>query len=503
MKRIRLTWILMISITLMLFVFGQTNTVSAEKKVLTYGAGVDIVTFDPHNYKTATDLSVMNLVFENLVAFDSDLNVRPALAESWDNIDATTWRFKLRKGVKFHDGTSFNAEAAKVNFERMIQSPRASSYFGMITSVTIEDENTIILKTKVPYAPFLKNLCHPVGGIMSPKAIAEYGKDIGTNPVGTGRFKLKEWRVKEKLTLVKNENYWGKKALLDEFIFRPIPEEGTRAMAFESGEIDVLSDPLPHRLSEYKANKNMNVITGPAARVVWVGFNVGDKLLSNIKLRQAIAYAINRDDIVKYVLQDYAINAKKWIPNIVQESNKEYHYDYNLEKAKEFLKEAGYSQGIELNLWTPEGRYLKDRQIAEAVQDQLLKIGINAKLKVLEWGAYMDSCFRHEQQVFIIGWSFQVGDPDTLLRDNFYSSSKWNYSDYKSSEMDKILDEAVSTLDSKIRAGFYEKVQQKLIDDVIGVPIYHRMNIFVTNKKVKNFFPHPMELISLDETTIE
>lgn len=497
----RIAWIVTL-VMAFIILFGGSSSL-AQKDVLKLGIGVDATTLDPHNYKATSDLLVDNLIFENLVTFDLNMKVVPALATSWENIDDTTWRFKLRKGVKFHDGTPFNAQVAKMNLERMKDAPRGKPYFGMIESVSVENDYTIVVKSKGPFAPFLKNLCFPSGGMMSPKAIEKYGKDIGSHPVGTGPFKLKEWRPKEKLVLVKNDAYWGEKAKLKEFVYIPIPEEGTRAMAFESGEIDVISDPLPHRIGDFKANKNVTVTTGPATRMVWIGFNTNDKVLQNVKLRQAIGHAINRDEIVKYVVEGLAINAHQIVPGIIEEYDEKYNFEYNPKKAKKLLAEAGYPNGLELNFWSPEGRYLKDRQIAEAVQAQLAQIGIKANLRIMEFGAYIDALFRHEQQLYLIGWGFTTGDPASALRACFFSNSKFNFSNYKNPKMDELLDKGESTLDPKKRHAIYKDIQQLLIDEAIVVPIYHKLNIYVTSNRVKNFYPHPMELIEISTTTVD
>ena len=272
---------------------------------------------------------------------------------------------------------------------------------------------------------------------------------------------------------------------------------------FRSGEIDVISDPLPHRIAAFNANKNISVTTGPATRMVWIGFNTNDKVLKNVKLRQAIGYAINRDEIVKYVLEGLAINAQQVIPDIIEKFEEKYNFDYNPEKAKKLLAEAGYPDGLELNLWSPEGRYLKDRQIAEAAQAQLAKVGIKVKLRVMEWGAYLDALFRHEQQLYIIGWGFSTGDPAAALRACFYSNSKFNFSDYKNPKMDELLSKGESTLDPKKRHNIYKDIQQMLIDEAVLIPIYHKLNIYATSKNVKNFYPHPMEMIEISTTTVE
>lgn len=494
----------MLLLVLVFAVLGlPSNQAVAEKNVLKIGTGVDVVSLDPHKYKTTPDLVVDNLIFENLVAYDHNLNVVPVLATSWERIDDLRWKFKLRKGAKFHDGTPFNAQAAKINLDRVRVAPRGMNYFGMIESVGIEDDYTILIKTKERFAPFLRNLCIPIGGMISPKAIETHGEDIAHHPVGTGHFKFKEWRPKERLVLERNDVYWGEKAKLEKVIFVPIPEEGTRAMAFESGEIDVISDALPHRIPKYKADPKINVITGPATRNVWIGFNVGDKMLSNVKLRQAIAHGINRDKIVEYVLEGLAINAQAFIPEIVMKSKKKFNFDYDPKKAKDLLNEAGYPTGVEMSIWTPEGRYLKDRQIAEAVQAQLSQIGIKVNVRVMEWAALMDAFHRHEHQLGIFGWGWATGDPEASLRACFHSKSTWNWSDYKRPKIDTLLDEAVSTLDTEKRWALYEELQQLLIDEAVAVPIYHKLNIFAASKKVKNFYPTPLEFIDISKTTVE
>jgi peptide/nickel transport system substrate-binding protein len=495
--------ILFVSCICLFFLIGFNNVFAVEKDVLVFGTGIDVATTDPHNWRTAPDLIAISLLYEGLCTMDVKLNVVPALATSWEILNDTTWRFNLRKNVTFHDGTPFNANAAKINIERMREAPRSRNFFGMIEDVKIENDYTIILKTKTPFAPFLKNLCHPVGTFISPKALETYGKDIGLHPVGTGKFIIKEWQPKLKMVLQRNDNYWGQKPKLREFVLRPIPEEGTRTMAFESHEIDLVNDPAPHKIVEFRNKKNVKVILEPAARTVWLGYNLKDQTLSNVALRKAIAHAINREELVKYVTEGLSLNADAWIPNIVQPINTKMNYEFNPELSKTLLKEAGYPNGIDLNLWTPEGRYLKDRQIAEAIQAQLSNVGIRTKLRVMEWGAYYDALFRSEHQLYIWGWAFQVGDPDAMLRDNFYSKSSYNCTSYKSQPFDSALDEAVTILDPQKRIAKYYEIEKILMQDVVGIPIYHKLNIYALWDNVRAFQPHPLEVLNLDLTTVE
>jgi len=234
-----------------------------------------------------------------------------------------------------------------------------------------------------------------------------------------------------------------------------------------------------------------------------VAFNSSDKVLSNVKLRQAIGHGINRDEIIDYVLEGMAINAPAWIPAIVYKTKERYNFDYDPEKAKELLKEAGYPNGLELSYKTCEGRYLKDRQISEAVQSQLAEIGIKINLQVMEWGAYLDSLFRGESQMFIMGHAVATGEPHQALRGALHSESRFNFSRHKNPEFDSLLAKAGTVFDPKQRYEIYDEIQKLLIDTAAVVPMYHKLEFYGAWKRVKDFYPHPMELLELSETTIE
>jgi peptide/nickel transport system substrate-binding protein len=369
--------------------------------------------------------------------------------------------------------------------------------------VETPDDYTLLIRTKHPFAPFLNNMCHPVGSMISPAALEKYGKDIGRHPVGTGKFVFEKWLPNQRIVLKRNDNYWGPKPSLTTVNLIPIPEEGTRTMAFESGEIDIVSAPAPHRVAKFKKDDDVTVTVTPAARTVWLGYNLKDKVLSNPKVREAIALAINRKELVNDVAEGLALDATGWIPSIIQKSDQNFNYPYDPAKAKKLLAEAGYPNGLDIKLWTPEGRYLKDRQIAEALQAQLSDVGIRAHLSVMEWAAYVAALFRSEQQLFIWGWAFQVGDPDSMLRENFYSTSSYGCTGYQNQEFDKMLDKAVSTFDPESRKKQYDAIQQLLFKDVVGAPIYFSENIFAMHNNVNGFIPHPLELIVLDKTKVK
>lgn len=500
-KRNRL--IALIIFTTAFMVLGAVGHQATAKMILRYGTGIMPVALYPHNYVTAADLVQCNLIFDNLLTFDHDQNPVPALATSWEMINDTTWRLKLRKGVKFTDGTPFNAEAAKINLEIAKEQPKGKRYYNMIESVTIEDPYTILIKTYEPHAPFLNKLCIAVGGMVSPKAIEKYGDKLAVNPVGSGPFKLKEWVPKVKMVLERNDDYWGKKPKLDEFHVFQIPEEGARAMAFESGNIDVNQLPAVHRIAEYRKNPKIKIVTTPGFRIFYLGFNTKDKLLRNKNLRKAIAHAINVDEIVDYVMEGVAVKADTVLAQALMKSKEKSCFDYDPAKSKELLAEAGYPNGVEVNLWTPEGRYLKDRQIAEAIQGQLAKVGIKAKLSVKEFASWIAATGRHEHQMSVFGFGFSTAEPNASMKLMFYSGATYNTFNYADPKMDNLLDKAAATMDPEKRRQVYEEAERLIIDEVLQVPIYHEIVVFATSDKVKNFRGYPTSMIDISETTIE
>jgi len=472
---------------------------------ITISVGTDVLTFDPHNYKATTDLIVDRLIFDTLVTLDMQMRLRPSLAVRWLNLGPTAWRFELRRGVTFSDGTPFNARAVKVSLERAAKAPRAAGFVGAIAGVDIVDDATVIIRTSRQFAPLLNHLTSPVAGIVSPAALEKAGEEIVRTPVGTGPYLLKEWIPNQRTVLVRNPTYWGKAPAIDEVVFRPITDESTRYLAFRGGEVDVLSDPPPNLLNQLKANPRVEVLMSPATRDFRVGFTMSNPVTSDVRVRRALAMAIDRAALVKFVAEGLAREATCGIiPPELMKTEPCVSLEYNPDRARQLLAEAGKAGGMDVELWTPEGRYLRDKAIAEAVQQQLAKVGVRVRLRVMEWGAYLDALTRHEAQMFIIGWGFTTGDPATAMRQNFWSRSAFNFADYKDAEVDRMLDEAEAEFNPVKRAALYRRMTEiLLVRDVVAREIYHKNNIYAVNRRVHNFGAHPLELIDLADTWVE
>ncbi len=474
----------------------------ARGGTLTIAEGTDALTLDPHNYKAATDLIVSNLIYDTLVRFDLSLNLRPALAVGWLELSPTSWRFDLRQGVKFSDGTPFDARAVKTSLERAAAAPRGAGYAGIVDHVDVVTPMRVIVHLKRPFAPFLKNMAAPVVAIISPSALQPGAPDINTHPVGTGPFMLAEWVPNQRLRLVPNPNYWGRAPYLDAVIFRPIPEDSTRFLAFRGGQVDVISNPPANLAAQIRANPNMSLDTSPSTRDVRVAFTVTNPPFNNVKVRQAVAMAIDRGPIIKFVLNGLGREAKcGLIPPEIMATSPCADLPFDVAKAKQLLAEAGFANGLTTQFWTPEGRYLGDRQIAEAVQQQLQQINVRTNIKVMEWGAYLDALARHEAQMFIIGWGWVTGDPAQALRQNFQTKSVFNYWNYSDPAFDRMLDQAEALDSTAKRRDMYNQMSSiLLVRDTVSKEIYYTLNIYGVNKRVHAFHGTPVELIDLSDT---
>jgi peptide/nickel transport system substrate-binding protein len=470
---------------------------------LRIGVEVDPVSLDPHHYKAGgVDLAVIHLLTDGLVTFDRDMNIIPQLATSWEWEDNTTLRFELREGVTFHDGTPWDAEAAKYNFERIMEAPEVASYFGRLESVDVVDDYTIVLKLSEPYAPFLRNLASPVGGMVSPEAAEALGEDLSRQVVGTGAFKLEEWLPREQLVLVRNPDYWGTAPKLEKVIFRPLPEESTRMLAFQAGELDVIKSPSPSQVPVLEQAEDSRVVRTTQLRNLWLGIENGDPVLDDVRVRQAIAHAIDRDALVDFVAEGLVAKANSLIPPTMMDLP-EPAYPYDPERAKELLAEAGYEDGLTLKLWAPEGRYFKGKEIAEAIQQQLKDVGIETDLQIWEWGAYNNAILEHNQQLWIQGWGFVTGDPEAM-RALFSTDGPFNSFNLADDRIDALFDAGVATVGEAEREAVYAEMQTRLIEELATVvPIYFLVGFYGVRDNVHDFYLHPLELIDLSETWVE
>ena len=460
----------------------------AAKDTIVIAQGVDPTTLDPQNHYETPAFNVLLNIYETLLLRSDDMKIQPLLATSYKLIDDNTWEFRLRKGVKFQNGEEFNAAAVKFSLER-ISDPKnkmkQTTLQGVVERIDIIDDFTVRIVTKKPY-PYLDAQLGHIGAIMPPKYVQEKGPAyVAANPIGTGPYKLVRWVKDDQLLLEANENYWGGAPRIKKVIFRPIPEATTRVAGLQTQELDLIVNIPPHlsRLMDWKGRSHVAKV--PSSRVIFMAFDttrggpVADK-----RVRQAIAQAIDLDTIIRKVLEGNAI--KLAVPFT------KYHfgydpqitpYAYNPEKAKKLLAEAGYSKGFDLLLHSPNGRYLNDKEVAEAAVGDLRKIGINATVKINEWGTHMTMLYAHNgSPSHILGWGGASFDADATLFPMLRTGQVLSH--YSNPALDELIEQARSIMDRNKRQKLYTEASKLFHEEVPWAFCYEQIDIYGVSERV-------------------
>lgn len=498
---------------------------SGEEKVLIFGRGGDSVSLDPITVTDGESFKVTKNIFDTLVNFgEQDTEIEPGLASEYTAAeDGLTYTFTLEEGVTFHDGTDFNAEAVVANFDRWAagdadQFPYYGSMFGgfgdeeghVIESVEATGDYEVTIKLKRPMAPFLKNLAMSPFGIASPTAIEEQGDAFGDNPVGTGPFKFVEWNRNDTVRIEKFEDYWVEgEPKLDEVVFRAIPDNSGRLNALLAGEIDLADGINPSDAETIESNDDLQLYERPSMNVGYLGLTTTREPFDDPKVRQAMNHAIDRQAIVDAFFEGRGEVAKNPLPPVISGYNDAIEgYDYDPEKAKALLEEAGLGDGFEMELWAmPVPRpYMPDGQkVAEAIQSDLAEVGITAEIVSYEWATYLEKAANGEADAFLLGWTGDNGDADNFLyvlldQDNIGSN---NYTYYENQELHDILIEAQTEVDEEVRNELYAQAQEIIHEDAPWVPLAHSTPLLAGGSNVVNFKPHPTGSDKLAEVDLE
>lgn len=484
-------------------------------KVIIYGKSKDAVKLDPADISDGESSAVTVNLFEPLLRFKNEkTEVEPALAESWTvSKDNLTWTFKLRKGVVFHDGTPFDAEAVKFNYDRQMDKKNPwrfdgqfeywHLFFGSVKSIEAPAEDTLIMRLSHPDATFRANLAMFTMGISSPTAIKKWGPDYFKHPVGTGPYALDRWVRNEKIAMSRFEKYWGPKPEIEKLVFKPIPDNAVRLLELETNSINVLDGINPDDVPRIVKNPELRLITQPGLNVGYLAMNELKKPFDNLLVRQAINYAINKPAMVKAFFADGTLGmvAKNPMPEMILGYNKDVQdYTYDPAKAKALLAKAGFPNGFETDLWAmPIARpYMPQPQrIAEAMQADLAKVGIKVKIVSYDWGTYLDRMSNAEHTMGLAGWIGDNGDPDNFLyslldKNNTNVGSAANYAFYKGEAVHQLLVKAQGVYDLKERARIYQQAQALIHQDAPWVPLFHSTQMMAVRKGVEGFYLHPV-----------
>ena len=431
----------------------------------------DASTMDPHNANDGYSARVFNNIYDSLVKQTADLDVEPCLAESWEYKSDTEIIFHLREGVKFHNGDELKASDVKFSIDRMVASPSVSSYFNKISEVTVIDDYTVSVKTSEPFAPLLFNLGGTYGSIVSEKAITEAGDDYDKNPIGTGPMKFKEWAANDHITLVRNEDYWKGTPKTTSITIRVIPEDSSRTIALQSGDVDFLQATPSVDVARIEEDENLKLESFLSQSAVYMGFNCKKEPFDKVQVRQAINHAINKDAIIEVVLEGRGQAINTFLSPDMPGANNEINlYPYDVEKAKELLTEAGYPAGFKTTLALSGDA---NNRAAQLIQSDLAQIGIEVEINVMEFGALIDF-LNGDSDMHIMSYG-AAGNPDATCSNVFYSTSSsasGNRCYYANTEADKLIDQARSVMEWEDRDPIYKEVQEVIMQDAPIVPLY-------------------------------
>jgi peptide/nickel transport system substrate-binding protein len=460
---------------------------------LRVGLTVDIATLDPHFSGSKIDRQVFFNIYNALVTLDTNLTIKPGLAESWEAPDSKSYVFHLRQGVKFHDGSDFNAAAVKANFDRMMDPNEQSLRRGeiaSIASVDVVDDATVKLNLKQPDSALLATLTDRAGMIISPTAIQKYGKDLARNPVGSGPFQFVEWQKGDHIQIKRFDGYWNEGLpYLDSVRYRVILDDSVRLAALKNGELDIVDTVPPPFVADTKKAENLQTIDVPSLAVWWFWLNTTKPPFDNKSLRQAFADAVDIETIVKSIYLGIGVPANGPI------SPASWAYDksipprkQDLDKAKSELSAGGKADGFS---FTFEGsNNAIDLQVLQLVQAQIQQVGLKMDITQVDTAKQIADTVAHNFQATWAQWSGRP-DPDGNTYNHFHTDGGMNYGAYSNPEVDKLLEQARAVSDHEQRKQIYSQVTKLLQEDVPAIFIWHPDEPKAMTKKLHDYPPIP------------
>ncbi len=493
-------------------------TAQTPPGVLIVGQIAEPKALDPAAVTAVNDFRILMNMYDGLVRYkDGTLEVEPALATDWTiSDDGTEYTFTLREGVTFHDGSAFDAEAVKFNFDRMLNEDHPyhdtgpfplAFFFSAVEEVTVVDPQTVRFTLNAPYAPFLSNLAYPTGLIVSPAAVEEHGADFGRNPSGTGAFTFAEWRSNEAVVVEANPDYWDGAPDLQAVVFRPITDANTRTAEMLAGGIDLMVEVPPVSLSEFQGDAyTLHEQAGP--HVWFLILNAKEGPFAEKAVRQAANYAVNKTALVENVLEGTAeVAAGPTPPAFAWAYNESLEpYPYDPDMARDLLAEAGM-EAPEVTFYVTEGGsgMLDPIAMGTAIQADLEAVGFDVSIETYEWNTFLGNVNPGlEGKADMAEMAWMTNDPDTLpylaLRtDAWPDAGGFNSGYYSNEEVDRLLEEARVATDQDTRAELYKQMQEIVQEDAPWVFVANWKQNAVTSVRVENFTLQPSFFLLLDD----
>lgn len=485
---------------------------SSGEKAFVYALQADASNLDPQVGIDSQSLTVTSRkVYENLITVDKENKIVPMLATEWKQIDPLTLEFTLRKGVKFHDGTDFNAAAVKATFDRLLD-PTAKktrrTMFTPVVEVKVIADDKVQFITDKPFAPLLLHLAHPAGSILSPKAIAadkDGSKPLAQNPVGTGPLVFEKWTKGESVVLKRNDGYWGTKISVPQVIFKTVPEDGTRMAMVKKGEAQAGEMVPVTEADRISKDSDLNLVRTLSYRVEFLAMNVTKAPFDNPKVRQAVSEVMDYDAILKGV---YSGVGKKEVSNLSPDvfgykAGME-PYPHDVANAKKLMAEAGYGDGIKVTLITADRKIRV--KLAEVLQAELKEIGITVEIRPMEFGAYIEESKKGNYELNLTGWSNMTGDGDYCYAAPYTKAGLpggENNSRYENPKVNELIAAARQETNLEKRKAIYGEIQDIIREDRPTITTQVTEFLVVTQKNVQGLWVTPGGILVLDNVKVQ
>lgn len=481
-------------IVLMVLVVAFAGIGVAAAQTLTVAQGADPVTLDPHGQNDQPSARVRVQIYETLVNHGPNLEVIPGLAKSWEQIDEVTWEFVLQENVKFHNGDGFTAADVKYSFDRIKELPSPAAFLiDSVKEVVVVEPYKVHIVLNEPFAPILAHLAHPSNAIVNRRSVEEAGDGYGSLvAVGTGPFVFTEWIAGSHVELTRNENYWGEPAKVERLIIRGIPENTVRAIELETGGVDIAYNIDPTDEFRLTGTPGLILDKSQTLSTSYIGFNVQKEPFNDVRVRQAINYALDVEAVVDYIYTGQAAPAGGPLAPLVWGAIDVDGYGYDPERAKELLAEAGYPNGFKTTIWTNDNPLRM--QIAEMFQADLAEIGVDVEVLIVPWATYLADTAAGKHDMFILGWVTVTADPDYGLYALFHSSQfgdPGNRSFYANPRVDELLDLGRTEADPEKRAAIYAEAQEYIVAEAPWAFLIATMEVNGMRDNVEGFMAHP------------
>jgi peptide/nickel transport system substrate-binding protein len=546
-------WLALLGGVALIAVFPAACGGGSGGDTLTFGTASDPVVLDGALVSDGESLRVIDQIFDTLVGLEAGTTeIVPELAETWEaSADGLTWTFNLKDGVTFHDGEPFNAEAVCFNFDRWynfagpLQNSSVSYYWqtvfrgyaqnedetlapSLYESCQAQDELTAVITISEPSSSFLGALALVNFGIASPAALTEFEADAGTvdeeagvfqpsgtygteHPIGTGPYKFESWERGDRLTLVRHDDYWGEEPSIGTLIFRPIPDNAARLQALQTGEIQGYDLVEPQDIETIEADSSLQVLDRPAFNVGYVTINQSMEPMDDPLVRQAVAHGLDRESVVTNFYAGRGVVAHEFMPPLVEGyAGDVTRYEFNPERSKQLLQQAGLTLPVEIEFWYPTDvsrPYMPDpKRNFEAFAASLNRSGFKVTARSAPWspdylGRQQNGTAGH---LNLIGWTGDYGDPDNFVGTFFQSQQPaWGTNEHPDEEVIDVLNRAERETDLAARTALYEEANRLIADWIPGVPYVHTSPALAFQSNVSGYVPSPVSLEEFADVSLE